>query len=95
MAGRTVSPSTMGTRPTMRKMFDGKGKTRPIPVIVDTSELRAIAAAAADSTPKLAAVNWPTTPRVGPSVVFGTKVTGATRVAGGIYNPAIGADHTI
>ena len=51
MANRTVSPSTRGVRPAMKKMYDGRNvATRPIPIIVDTSDLRAIAAAAADST---------------------------------------------
>ena len=46
---RTVSPSTQGVRPAMKKLFDGRNMaTRPIPIISDVSEQRAIAAAAAD-----------------------------------------------
>ena len=96
MARRGVSPSTGGVRPKMSKMYDGKGATRPIPIIVDSSEARAIAAAAADSKPLVEVVNMPSAPRVtGATAVFGTQVTGATRVRGGVYNPAVGSESTI
>ncbi|AEL97913.2 capsid accessory protein [Mycobacterium phage Patience] len=80
MANRTVSPSTQGVRPAMRQMYNGRNvATRPIPLIVDTSEIRAIMAAAADARPKTSAVNFPQSgPRpAGAAVVFGTKVSGA------------------
>lgn len=77
----TRSPSTDGVRPQMKKMFDGRNTaTRPIPLVVDTSEKRAIAAAAADSKPKTSAVQFPTSgqPRpAGTSAIFGQKVSGA------------------
>lgn len=97
MAGRGVSPSTQGVRPRMSKMFDGKNvATRPIPIIVDSSERRAIAAAAADSKPLLEVVNMPSAPRVsGASVLFGTQVAGSTRIGGGIYSPAVGGSLTL
>lgn len=81
----------------MAKLYDGRNvATRPIPVIVDESERRAIAAAAADQKPKTSAVNFPTTgPRPGGAdAVFGTKVTGAPgnviNSKTGIFNPATG-----
>ena len=80
MRNRTVSPSTQGVRPNVKKMYDGRNvATRPIPLIVDESERRAIAAAASDQKPKTSAVNMPTTgPRPkGAAPVFGEKVTGA------------------
>lgn len=96
MARRTVSPSTEGVRPRMSKMYDGKGATRPIPIIVDSVERRAIAAAAADSRPKSEVVNWPSAPLATQDVaVFGTVVPGSARVRGGVYNPAVGNDQTI
>lgn len=95
---RTVSPSTDGVRASVKKMYDGRNvATRPIPLIVDTSEKRAIAAAAADSAPKTSAVNFPTTgPRPGGAdAIFGTKVTGAPGNAGkkGVFNPLTGTDN--
>lgn len=73
-----VSPSTQGVRPAMKKMFDGRNMaTRPIPLIVDSSEVRAINAAAADQRPKTSAVQFNTNQRpVTAAAVFGTKVTG-------------------
>lgn len=84
-------------KPRVLKMFDGRNMaTRPIPVDHDSATDRAIAAAAAEQTPKHKAVNMPSAPRVaGADPVFGTKVSGATKVRGGIYNPATGRDGTI
>lgn len=97
---RTVSPSTDGVRPRTQKMFDGRNMaTRPIPLIVDESERRAIAAAAADSKPKIDAVNFPSTgPRPGgANAIFGTKVTGAPGNAvsnrAATFNPITGTDN--
>ena len=60
MGNHTVSPSSDGVRPPMKAMYTGRGvATRPIPLIVDESEKRAINAAAADSAPKTSAVNMP------------------------------------
>lgn len=84
----------------MTKLYDGRNvATRPIPVIVDSSERRAIAAAAADQKPKTSAVQFPTTgPRPGGAdAVFGTKVTGAPgSVIDGrsaSFNPITGTDN--
>lgn len=97
---RTVSPSTQGVRPKMSKMYDGRNTaTRPIPLVVDQSELRAINAAAADQKPKTSAVNFPTTgPRPGGAdAVFGTPVTGAPgnviNGRSGTFNPATGTEN--
>lgn len=99
MANRTVSPSSRGVRPAMKKMYDGKNvATRPIPLIVDVSELRAIAAAAADQRPKTSAVNFPQTgPRPsGANVVFGSKVGGPGNVINsrsGVFAPLTGTQN--
>lgn len=95
-----VSPSTQGVAPKMSKLYDGRNvATRPIPIIVDESERRAIAAAAADQKPKTSAVNFPTTgPRPGgASAVFGTQVTGAPgnviNSRTGVFNPLTGTEN--
>lgn len=98
MANRTVSPSTQGVRPAMKQMYRGKGATRPIPLIVDSSDIRAIAAAAADQRPKTSAVNFPQSgPRPGGiGVVFGTKVAGPGNVVSnraGIFAPLTGTQN--
>lgn len=96
MANRTVSPSTGGSRPAMKKMYDGRAALRPIPLIVDSSERRAIAAAAADSRPKLSVVNMPMNSRPpGAGVVFGTQVSSLARISTGIYSPSVGLELTI
>jgi len=95
------SPSTDGVRPKMKKMYDGRNTaTRPIPLIVDTSEKRAIAAAAADQKPKGSAVQFPTNgqPRpAGTSAIFGTKVSGApgnvVSDRANVFNPLTGTDN--
>lgn len=98
MVNRTVSPSSQGVRPRMAKMYDGKNTaTRPIPIIVDTSEIRAIAAAAADARPKMAAVNFPQSgPRPGANVVFGSQVAAPGNVINsrtGIFAPLTGTQN--
>lgn len=95
---RTASPSTDGVKPRMMKMYDGRNvATRPIPIITDTSEQRAIAAAAADSQPKVRAVNMPSGPRPkGAEVVYGTSVASPGNVIQGrsaVWNPLIGTDN--
>lgn len=96
MPRNTVSPSTEGVRPRMSAMYQGKGKTRPIPIIVDSSDARAIGAAAADSRPLSGVVNMPSGPLATKSVeLFGAVVPGSTRVNGAVYNPAVGNDSTI
>ena len=90
-----VSPSTQGVRPAMKEMYRGRGKTRPIPIIVDSAERRAIAASAADQKPKVGVVNMPMNRRVtGVSVIFGSVVGGA-KVNGGNYKPAVGGAVTL
>jgi len=93
---RPVSPNTTGVAPTLHKMFDGRMATRPIPVIVDTSELRAIAAAAGDQAPLGAVVNMPSKPRpTGTDTIFGSPVSRSASVRGGVYNPSAGVDKTL
>lgn len=84
----------MPRKPKMKKMFDGRNMaTRPIPVIVDESERRAIAAAASDSKPLGDVVQMPSGPRAkaGGTGVLGKPVRGGAKVNGGVYNP-IGVD---
>lgn len=94
---RPLSPSMTGVRPAMQKMYDGRNvATRPIPLIVDTSEARAIAAAAADQAPKGAVVNMPAKPRpTAADTIFGVQVPRSATVAGGVYDPSAGIDHTL
>lgn len=94
---RPLSPSMTGSRPVMHKMYDGKNvATRPIPIIMDVSEARAIAAAAADQKPKGSVVNMPSKPRPsGADTIFGTVVPGSATVGGANYDPAVGIDHTM
>lgn len=98
MPNYMVSPSTSGVRPRMRKMYDGRNTaTRPIPLIVDQSEIRAINAAAADSRPKTSAVQFPTNQRpISTDAVFGSKVTGPGGVIdqrAGVFSPVTGTDN--
>lgn len=92
---RPVSPSVTGVRANMGKMYDGRNvATRPIPVIVDVSEARAIAAAAADTRPKGEVINMPSKPRpTAADTIFGTPVANIGNVRGGVYDPAVGIDH--
>lgn len=94
-----VSPSTSGVRPRMSKMYDGRNvATRPIPIVVESSDMLAINAAAADQRPKAANVNMPSGPRpkMDATAVFGKKIAspgdngGST---GATFNPATGLDH--
>ena len=96
----TVSPSTMGVRPNVQKVYDGRNvATRPIPLIVDSSEARAIAAAAADAKPKAESVNWNvsgTAASSGPiaAAVFGVQVaSGGDVMRTGVFNPATGTEN--
>lgn len=94
---RPASPSLSGMRPRMNKMYDGRNvATRPIPLIVDVSEARAIMAAAGDSKPKGSVVNLPAKPRPsGADTIFGTPVARSAQINGGVYDPAVGIDHTV
>ena len=93
MANYCVSPSTTGVRPNVQKMFDGRMATRPIPVVVDVSQARAIAAAAGDQQPLGAVVNMPSKPRpTAADTIFGTQVPRSAQVNGGVYDPSAGID---
>jgi len=99
MGNYTVSPSSDGSKPRMKQMYTGRNvATRPIPVIVDESDRRAIAAAAADQRPKTSAVQMPSLPRPsGADTVFGTKIAGAPGNAitdrAAVFNPLTGLDN--
>ena len=99
---RTVSPSSMGVRPNMQKVYDGRNvATRPIPVIVDESDRRAIAAAAADQRPKTSSVNFPTNPNSAAPAgsgtaqsVFGVRIaSGGDVMRSNVFNPITGTDN--
>jgi hypothetical protein len=89
-----------GVTPRMGKLYDGRNvATRPIPVIVDISEARANAAAAADQRPKGTVVNMPSKPRPsGADTIFGTQIPGTNPMGNstsGVYDPMVGIDHTM
>lgn len=94
---RPISPSMTGTTPRMSKMYDGRNvAVRPIPIVVDTSEARAIAAAAGDQKPLGNVVNMPSKPRpTGADTIFGTAVPRSANPVSGVYDPAVGIDHTL
>lgn len=74
-------------KPRMTKLFDGRNMaTRPIPVIHDSSDDRAIRAAAADQKPLGEMVNMPSGPRP-KSGIFGKTTNAGAKVRGGKYNP--------
>lgn len=86
MAKRNAQPGTHKAR--VKKMFDGRNMaTRPIPIIEDTSDVRASIAAAIDTRPQGDVVNMPSGPRPNAKGVFGTGVSGSAKVRGGKYNP--------
>ncbi len=84
-------------KPNMLKLYDGRNvATRPIPVYLDSSDIRAIAVAASEQQTRASAVNMPSRPSVaGVEAVFGTQVAGAVRINAGVYAPATGAGGTI
>lgn len=74
-----------GTNARVKKLYTGRGATRPIPVSEYPSERTKSRAAAADQRPKGKATRMPQGPRVGGATeVFGTKIRGT---GGGVYNP--------
>ena len=94
-AGRAAQPGSV--KPRMSKLYDGRNvATRPIPIINDYGDQLAAAAAAADQRPKGYAVSMPSGPRpTGAAAVLGTKVSGAAKIRGGVFNPATGlGEHT-
>lgn len=74
--------------PRVSKLFTGRGKTRPIPVIFDESENRAGKAAAADQKPLGEYVNMPSGPRA-KSGIFGRKIGGGGKVRAGKYEHGV------
>ena len=88
-----MAPKQPGVvKPKMSKMYDGRNvATRPIPIITDTAEQRAIAAAALDNRPRGDVVNMPSGPRpVGAKTVLGTQVGSLAKLATNTFNPAAG-----
>jgi hypothetical protein len=87
----------MGVRPMMQKLYDGKNvAVRPIPIVVDSSDARAIAAAAGDQKPLGAVVNMPAKPRpTGADTIFGTPVARSAKVGGAVYDPMVGIENIL
>ena len=71
----------------VKKLFTGKGKTRPIPRVVDESDRREIARMAATTVPSTKATQAAFGPRVKAPAVFGKAAGGAKTPAGGTFNP--------
>lgn len=95
---RGASPSTTGVRPRVQKMYDGRNTaTRPIPIIHDSADDRAIAAAAADQKPKTSAVQWPMSSKGVKGVsdaVFGKTIAAPGNVAKGApFEPLTGTQN--
>ena len=72
-------------KPSMHKMYDGKGATRDIPRVVDESDRRAFAQLASQQ-PTTKATKKAFGPNVKAPTVFGKK-TGAKTPAAGTFNP--------
>ena len=76
-------------KPRMRKLFTGRGKTRPIPRVVDTSDREAARIVGATQTPRTSATKAAFGPRVGGvSGVLGTRVGNNGAPSAGTYNPS-------
>lgn len=75
-------------KPNMHKMYDGRNvATRPIPVILDSGDMRAIASAAIQQRPLGQVVNFPATRHIKVPGVLGARAAGAESVNAGVYNP--------
>ena len=73
-------------KPRMKKLFTGRGKTRPIPRVVDASDIRAAKVVNAQQTPRTSATRDVFGPRPSMGAVAGTKVAGS-RAKAGTYQP--------
>lgn len=83
---RAAQPGRVKAR--VKKMFDGRNMaTRPIPVIHDTSDDRAIAAAVYDTKPRGDLVNMPSGRRVSAKPILGTQIGSKAKLRAGVYNP--------
>jgi hypothetical protein len=71
----------------VKKLYTGRGKTRPIPRIVDESDRREIARMAATTVPTTKATQKAFGPRVSAPAVFGKPASGSKTPRGGTYNP--------
>lgn len=81
-------------KPRMRKLFTGRGKTRPIPRILDASDRLAARIVGATQQPRTSATKAAFGPRVsGTSGVLGTKVGNNGAPAAGIYSPGSTTDN--
>lgn len=94
---RPISPSMTGVTPRTSAMYTGRNvATRPIPLVIDVSEARAIAAAAGDQKPLGEVVNMPSKPRpTAADTLFGTGVPRSATVNGGVYDPSAGISKTL
>ena len=69
----------------VKKLYTGRGKTRPIPQVVDESDRREVRRMAATTVPSTKATQNAFGPRVSAPTVFGKKV--ASNPKGGTFNP--------
>ena len=69
------------------KLFTGRGKTRPIPRVVDASDRLAARVTAAQQTPRSSPVQAALGPRVDAGPVLGTRVSNGKGANAGVYNP--------
>lgn len=78
-------PVGKGARPRMTKVFTGRGKTRPIPRVVDSSDRLAARKVQIEQTPRTSPVKA-LNPRYAPSGgVLGSRVRADRRA--GTYSP--------
>lgn len=73
-------------KPKITKLFTGRGKTRPIPRIVDSSDKIAARVVNAQQTPRTSATRDVFGPRPSMGAVAGSKVAG-DRTKAGTYQP--------
>lgn len=75
-----------GRAPKMSKLFTGRGKTRPIPRVVDSSDIAAAKVVAVQQTPRTSATQAALGPRASNPAVQGKRVS-SSGVRAGTYNP--------
>lgn len=82
-----------GVRPRMTKLFTGRGKTRPIPRIVDSSDRLAARVVAVQQLPRTGPAEKAFGKHVNAAGVLGTRVSGGGKANAGVYNPGGTSDN--
>lgn len=67
------------------KLFTGRGKTRPIPRVVDSSDITAAKVVAIQQTPRTSPTKAALGPRPSTGGIFGSKANSSPKA--GTYNP--------